>query len=140
MEDKLTVYVDGSFDESVGRYSYGVVLIYNDEVIEELSGNGNDPEVAKIRNVAGEMLGAMHAVKWAGQNGYNNIEIYYDYIGIEMWATLKWKRNNQYTKGYSEYMQNALKRMNISFHKVAAHTGIKYNERADELAKRALEK
>ena len=32
-------------------------------------------------------------------------------------------------------MDELSKKINITFNKVAAHTGVKYNERADQLAK-----
>lgn len=75
--------MDGSFDETSGRYAFGCIIITpNGETIKEF-GNGDNPESLAIRNVAGEMLGAMYAVKWAVKNGYDNIELHYDYEGIE---------------------------------------------------------
>lgn len=135
---KITVYVDGSFNPDLNRYSYGCICVDGDAVVNTLNGSGNDPEVAKIRNVAGEMLGAMNAVRWAKQQGYEAIDIIYDYMGIEMWATGGWKANNEYTRGYAEYMRKSSMEIAINFSKVAAHTGDKYNEQADELAKSAL--
>ncbi len=135
----LIAYVDGSFEPTKNKYAYGCVLIEPDGSVTELSGAGDNPDTAKIRNVAGEMLGAMNAVKWANAHGYKEIEIFYDYSGIEMWATGGWKAKNQYTKGYADYMKKASAVINIKFGKVAAHTGVKYNEMADKLAKAALE-
>lgn len=137
--NKLTAYVDGSFNEGTGTYSFGCVIIKPDgEIVREM-GNGNNPETAAIRNVAGEMLGSMFAVRWALVKGYNKLDIYYDYQGIEAWATKQWKAKNEFTKKYADYMQKQMERIDISFHKVAAHTGNKYNEEADRLAKDALE-
>ena len=82
MEEILIAYVDGSFEPTLGKYAYGCVLIEPDGIETTLSGSGNDPEVANIRNVAGEMLGAMNAVKWAKAHHYREIRIYYDYMGI----------------------------------------------------------
>ncbi len=138
MEEILIAYVDGSFEPTLGKYAYGCVLIEPDGIETTLSGSGNDPEVANIRNVAGEMLGAMNAVKWAKAHHYREIRIYYDYMGIEMWATGGWKAKNKYTAGYADYMKKSASQVKISFQKVAAHTGVRYNEMADELAKNAL--
>ncbi|MCQ2537205.1 MAG: aminotransferase class I/II-fold pyridoxal phosphate-dependent enzyme [Lachnospiraceae bacterium] len=140
---ELIAYVDGSFDASANKYSYGCVLLVetdkgNEEVVTKLSGSGEDPDVAKIRNVAGEMLGAMNAIKWAKSNGYHSVDIRYDYMGIEMWATGKWKANNEYTKSYARYMKQASRDIEIKYKKIAAHTGNTYNEMADKLAKGAL--
>lgn len=74
-DNKLIAYVDGSFDESLGKYAFGCIIITpNGETIKEF-GNGDNPESLAIRNVAGEMLGAMFAVKWAVKNGYDRTEL-----------------------------------------------------------------
>ncbi|MCR5822949.1 MAG: reverse transcriptase-like protein [Lachnospiraceae bacterium] len=138
MDKRLTAFVDGSFEPSLGKYAYGCVILEPDGNEITLSGAGNDPEVANIRNVAGEMLGAMNAVKWARAHGYTELEICYDYMGIEMWATGGWKAKNKYTQGYADYMRKAGGQVKLSYRKIAAHTGDKYNEMADKLAKGAL--
>ena len=135
---QIIAYVDGSFEVSLGRYSYGcVILTPEGEIIRE-SGGGNNPESAALRNVTGEMLGAMFAVQWCIKQGYQAVDIRYDYMGIEMWATGGWKAKNELTQKYAEYMQRNSQRVKITFKKIAAHTGNKYNEEADQLAKAAL--
>lgn len=138
LPNQIIAYVDGSFDEKIGKYAFGcVILTPNGEIIRE-SGNGDNPESIALRNVTGEMLGAMFAVKWCDKNGYSAIEICYDYMGIEMWVTGSWKAKNSLTQKYAEFMKENSKKLNISFKKIAAHTGNKYNEEADRLAKAAL--
>ncbi|MBS5148287.1 MAG: viroplasmin family protein [Veillonella sp.] len=61
--------------------------------------------------------------------------LYYDYMGIEMWATKRWKRNNALTQQYAAFYDSIKNRVRVHFHKVAAHTGDTYNEMADALAK-----
>ncbi len=140
MDNTLIAYVDGSYNVAKGIYGYGCVLLLpeDEEAYEKISGSGNDTEVAKLRNVAGEMLGAMNAVKYAGQKGYKKLTIYYDYMGIEMWATGGWKCKNEYTMGYRDYMKKMSSLVDVSFEKVAAHTGDRFNELADKLAKEAV--
>lgn len=135
---QVVAYVDGSFDKKVKRYSFGCVLITPDGEIGEWSGNGDNPESLALRNVTGEMLGAMFAVKWCIKNDYPAVDIRYDYSGIEMWATGRWKTNNPLTQKYAAYMRQNGQRIKISFTKIAAHTGNYYNEMADKLAKKAL--
>lgn len=138
MNNKLIAYVDGSFDESLGKYAFGCIIITpNGETIKE-SGNGNNPESLAIRNVAGKMLGAMFAVKWAVKNGYDNIELHYDYEGIEKWATGQLKAKNILTQKYTTFMKEQQSIITINFQKVKAHSGDFYNEEADKLAKTAL--
>lgn len=135
---KLVCYVDGSYSNQLKNFSYGVVVIEDGKVVSEESGIGNDEEVALLRNVAGEVMGAIRAVEIAKENNYDELDIFYDYKGIECWALGTWKRNNNVTKGYHEYMQEAMKDINITFHKVKGHSGDEYNDRADKLAKNAL--
>lgn len=137
-DNKLFAYVDGSFDEALGRYAFGCIIITpNGENIKEF-GNGDNPESLAIRNVAGEMLGAMYAVKWAVKNGYDNIELHYDYEGIEKWAVGEWKAKNTLTQKYAAFMKEQQSIIRIDFQKVKAHSGDFYNEEADRLAKKAL--
>lgn len=135
---QVIAYVDGSFDVRIGRYAYGCILILPSGEIVRKSGGGNNPESAGLRNVTGEMLGAMNAVLWAMKHGYEAIDIRYDYMGIEKWALGQWKTNNELTKKYADYMRQCRQRIRMTFKKIQAHTGDYYNEEADKLAKSAL--
>lgn len=140
-EGEVIAYVDGSFSEAVGRYAYGCILFAleeQDEARYELSGFGTDPEVIKIRNIAGEMLASMQSVLWAIKGGYQSIEIRYDYAGIEMWAERKWKAKNEFTEKYAVAMNRWREKIAIHFQKVEAHSGDHWNDAADKLAKAAL--
>ncbi len=137
-ENQIVAYVDGSFDEKIGKYSFGcVIMLPGGEIIRE-SGNGDNPESMALRNVTGEMLGAMFAVKWCDKNEYSAIKICYDYMGIEKWVTGEWKAKNSLTQKYAAFMREHARKLNITFEKITAHTGNKYNEEADKLAKAAL--
>ncbi len=138
IESTLTAYVDGSFDPSIGKYAFGCILLTPDGEIIRESGNGQDPESLAIRNVAGEMLGAMYAVQWAVNHGYPSLTIYYDYEGIAKWAKGDWKAKNKRTQQYAEFMNGKRSYIQLSFQKVKAHSGDHYNEEVDKLAKSAL--
>ena len=137
-ENMVIAYVDGSFEKNIGRYAFGCVILTPDGDEIRKSGSGSDPAGVAIRNVAGEMLGAMNAVKWAQENGYPAVEIRYDYEGVEKWVTGVWRAKTPLTSKYAAHMQEAGKKVKISFCKIAAHTGNHYNEEADQLAKSAL--
>jgi ribonuclease HI len=133
----LVAYVDGSYEQSRHAYSYGCVLVFEDGVVK-LNGKGDNEEYVGMRNVAGEILGSEEAIRWAVDNGYQEITIYYDYEGIEKWATGEWKAGKTGTIAYKEFIEEREKEIVIHFEKVAAHTGVEYNELADQLAKEAL--
>ena len=137
-ENMVIAYVDGSFEKSIGRYAFGCVILTPDGQEIRRSGSGSDPAGVAIRNVAGEMLGAMNAVKWARENDYPAVEIRYDYEGVEKWVTGVWRAKTPLTSKYAAHMQEAGNKIRISFCKIAAHTGNHYNEEADQLAKSAL--
>lgn len=136
--DRLIVYVDGSFDVNLQKYSFGCVILLEDGRIIERSGNGDEPELLAIRNVAGEMHGAMYATQWAFENGYSSVVLHYDYEGIEKWATGVWSARNPHTRKYAAFMRQMQEKIEVIFQKVKAHSGDFYNEQADKLAKKAL--
>lgn len=135
--DHLIAYVDGSYDHSQLRYAYGCVLVLPEEEVT-LNGSDNHEDYVSMRNVAGEIMGSEQAVLWALEQGYKKVTIYYDYEGIEKWANGIWKANKPGTQRYKAFIAEKRQEIEIIFRKVAAHTGVKYNEMADQLAKEAL--
>lgn len=139
------IYVDGSFmNDNIG---YGVVYTRGQEVILKDAGRvvlsasvlnqmqeectGKDP-----RNIAGEIYGAIRAMQMGIANGEKEIIIAYDYIGVERWATNSFKKaKSAYAKRYIEYYNSVKDRISIKFLKIDSHTGHKFNDMADEMAK-----
>lgn len=137
LDKEVYAFVDGSFNVATGVYGYGGFLVVNGEKYI-LQGSGNEEEMASMRNVAGEILGSMAAVEKAIELGVKELIIYYDYMGIEMWATGGWKRNKSGTIAYYEFMQRVKNQISITFQKVKGHSGVEGNEEADRLAKEAV--
>lgn len=129
-------YVDGSYNEKLKAYGYGVVFFYKDFIC-----TFSEPFIDKYsehRNVAGEVQGALKAMEFAIANHCKSLDLYYDYTGIYHWAVGDWKRNNDFTKSYYKKAQEYFKKLEVTFYKVEAHSGNKYNEKADQLAKEAV--
>ena len=136
--ESLLAYVDGSYDDTLKKYAFGCVFILADGHIYTQYGNGDNEQSLQHRNVTGEMLGAMYAVKTAMLNGFQKVELCYDYQGIEKWVTGEWRSKTELTQKYARAMREWATKIHISFTKVAAHTNVKYNELADQMAKQGL--
>ena len=136
-ETIVTAYVDGSYDSSTNRFSYGVVLFYNGKK-EYFSEVFCDNPLSEMNNVAGEIKGSERAIQYCLDNKINSITIYHDYEGIAKWCTGEWQAKKEGTKAYKSFFDEAAKKMEIYFVKVKGHSGNKYNDLADLLAKDAL--
>lgn len=135
---KNIAYVDGSFDGYSKTYGFGGFIIYEEngkECVRVVQGAGNNPEMSKMRNVAGEISGAMRIVEEAIYLGLEEITLYYDYAGIENWVTGVWSCNKYETSQYVSFMRESSKQIRIHFHKVAGHSGDTGNDIVDTIAK-----
>ena len=126
------IYVDGSF--SGGATGYGAVILKDRNVVEELFGAVDSSEVAGTYQIAGELAAVKQALTWCQKHFVNEVSIYYDYLGIEKWATRQWKANQPVTQAYSQFICECP--IKIHWHKVDSHTGDRWNDRADALAKK----
>ncbi len=162
--EALVAYVDGSYHSVTREFSYGMVILSWDfqgaaesekksEEEQDKSQQNDSPvklkeqtycekfvdlDLASMRNVAGEIKGAEAAMRYAVSQGYSKLYIFHDYEGIARWCRGEWKAGKEGTKAYKAYYDSIQDRLQVIFVKVAAHTGDKYNEMADKLAKQAL--
>lgn len=138
-DQTLVAFVDGSYNKLSKTYGYGVVLITKNYPLETLMGSDNHSDYVETRNVAGEIEGVKNAIRYGIEKGYKKIVLFYDYIGIEKWAIGDWKANAAISKDYIVFINQIKPAIDIEFRKVKAHSGIIYNELADELAKKSLQ-
>ena len=131
-------FVDGSYNIDTGVYGCGGFLIDENNERHVIQDSGNDAEMAGMRNVAGEILGATLAVKKALELGLKKLTIYYDYEGIAKWAEGSWKRNKVGTEEYARFIESVRDRIDLTFVHVKGHSGIPGNEEADRMAKDAV--
>lgn len=130
-------YVDGSYNIQTQQFGCGVVLFHGGEQIT-MSRAFSDTELASMRNVAGEIEGAKLAMQYCVDNNIEELDIYYDYAGIEKWCTGEWKTNKEGTAAYKKFYDEIVPQVRVSFNKVKGHSGDKFNDLADRLAKDAV--
>ena len=127
-------YVDGSYNKYKKIYGYGGIF-FDGEQTHTMHGHGNEPDMVSMRNVAGKIEGAMAAIRYAKEHDIKEFIMYYDYSGIEQWATGRWSANKTGTQKYQKYVQEC--GIKIHFKKIKGHSGNTGNEIADNLAKQA---
>lgn len=130
-------YVDGSYNISTKEFGCGVVIFFNGKDYT-FSEKFTNPLLATMRNVAGEIEGAKKAMQFCVDNNIKYLDIYYDYEGIEKWCTGAWKTNKEGTIDYKRFYDEVSDKVKVSFIKVKGHSGDKYNDMADRLAKDAV--
>jgi ribonuclease HI len=129
--------VDGSYNIRTQEFGSGIVLLENGKELLSHSEAGQDLSMASMRNVAGEIKGSQWAIEYAIANGYQEIQLHFDYEGIEKWALGTWKANKEGTIAYQNFYNSIKDRIKVYFVKVKAHSGDIYNDKADILAKAA---
>ncbi len=136
---QFKVYTDGSYRD--GIWGAGAILIAPNGEIKKFSSYGNDEHGS--RNVAGEIQAAINGLralfKLVSSDEKHEVVIYHDYEGIGKWADGSWKAKAPDAIAYKEAIAKAREYFDISFVKVKAHSGDKYNELADQLAGFAME-
>lgn len=128
----INIYADGSFLNGV--IGYGAVIIKDGIVVKELSGTINDELLLSSHQIAGEVTAVTEALKCCTANDIKDVSIFYDYAGLEKWAKNEWKSDKGFIIEYKNIVQNC--GIKITWNKVLAHSGNRWNELADKLAKK----
>lgn len=138
-EDCLHIYVDGSYNISTEKYSYGVVAVRNNVVEYIESASAKDNSQKNIRQIAGELEGAVKGVQYALSKGDKKVVIFHDYEGICHHATGFWERREESSIEYYNKMNKLISGgIEVIFVKVDSHTGDLFNELVDEKCKEKL--
>ncbi len=136
-------YVDGSYMEIPGLYP-----VYASAAILAPEGSTQWKTFAKVcndkyidsRNVAGEIFAILmvceHLLKAGDCNG---LTLYYDYNGIEAWATGSWQAKKELPKLYKQYLNMyVFPNFRIRFIHVKGHSGVEGNEIVDSMCRDAI--
>lgn len=134
---EAVAYVDGSFDEESGCFASGVVIFFAKEQIR-ISHKYCDEKMGQLRNVAGEIMGAVEAMRYCLSNNIKKLTIYHDYEGVRAWCLNEWKTERDETREYKAFYDKISGKLSVEFVKVKGHSGVEFNELADYLAKEAL--
>lgn len=137
------VFVDGSYDgvsgdnPIIGWAMVAFAPSNNMDPIEK-SGTINPNNFPGSRNIIGEVLATVNAFDWALDNGFNKLAIYHDLEHLASWYHGTYVARETIAQFYMRIIEEKVRDiLSVEFYKVKAHTKIKYNERADELAKAA---
>ncbi|MDR0977647.1 MAG: reverse transcriptase-like protein [Endomicrobium sp.] len=124
-------FVDGSYIN--GDTGYGAVIYLGSEIKAELSGKAG---TTQFRQFGGELRSVIETLKWCVKNSVKKIRINYDYDGIEKFAVGKWKAGNDVSRKYVDFINNT--NVEIEWRHIKSHTGNVKNDKADMLAKHAV--
>lgn len=131
MDKSIEIYVDGSYKDGIAKYAF--IVVENNKEVFRQTGTVESEEGGW--QVPGEVAAASEALSYITTHYEEGtaVTICYDYIGIEKWATGKWKANKSYNKAYSEKFRNISTLYKISFRHIKSHSGHKWNDLVDSL-------
>jgi ribonuclease HI len=134
IKNSYVAYVDGSYMHKV--VGYGAVILKDDEHLVTLSGATDKKEYTKSFQVGGEIAAVISALRWLSEQKIGSVSIYYDFANLEKWATGEYQAKAPIAIAFCKQLEELA--IEIDWHKVAAHTGDKWNELADLTAKNAI--
>lgn len=135
-EDELIIYSDGSYDDKLKLSSFGIVYLQNG--LKEYYYSGVVVDKNGTRNVIGEITGVLKSLEYASQKNKTKVYIYHDYAGISKRISGEWNANSSDALYYVSKVNEYSSKIEIHFFKVKAHSGDRYNEICDKLAKNEL--
>ena len=137
---KVKIYTDGSCKNKIG--GWGAVILINDEIIEIFGKENN------TTNNRMELLAAIKALMRLTDPC--KIDMYTDskYVirgitgWIDRWIENGWKTSNKQTVKNVDLWQELYslkdRHLRIKWHWIKGHSGNKFNQRADALARNAI--
>lgn len=136
----VRIFTDGSHRDGVVSWAFTAVL--GKDVVREDYGVVGTEEYLRHMNIAGEVIAVINALQWASHETKRDLPIiiYHDYVGIGAWARGEWKAKTELSRRFKAYVHNLSHSRRLDFVHVKAHEGHIHNERADQLARRALDK
>ena len=135
----LVIFTDGSFEPNPPKYSYGIVILEKDHETL-ISQSPQKQRFLVSKNISGEIFGVIVALDWAIAHEYFKIKVYHDYVGISKMYNGEWKAEAAITQFFSTLVKEKYDGIvDVVFEKVKGHTHNTYNDKADALAREALQ-
>ncbi len=140
--DNVTIYTDGACSGNPGPGGWGAILMFGKNK-KEISGGKKD-----TTNNIMELTAVIEALKLLKRPC--NVELYSDsayvvnaFLQNWIWGWIKkgWINSNKEEVKNKELWQelvNLTKVHNVTFHKVKGHSDNEFNNRCDELARKAI--
>lgn len=138
-KNKAVVYVDGSYNDSVGIGAYGIVFL-SESGKKTYSGNPNFPFSEGMSSTICECCAVITAIGIAMSLKFKKIVLKYDCSAVVDILEIPEHNRKPEQKWYCDCIVKAKRKIKIKFVKVPAHADNLYNKEADALAKAALRK
>lgn len=139
-DGRVVVFTDGSYSGKGKPVSgYGCVILTPERKIQEISDIVYTDRYKTSNNIGPEVMAVLESLKWVLSNEYKFVTIYHDLNLIGKWANGEYNANSSIAKLFLRELNEKYKlALDIEFKWVPGHKGIKYNERADTLAREAI--
>ncbi len=142
---EITIYTDGACSGNPGPGGWGAVLIYGTR-IKEISGGEENTTNQRMELTA--VVEALRALKVKGWDVvvYSDSAYVVNAFGqdwVSRWQKNGWKNSKKEDVANQDLWKTLLALMNknrVRLKKVKGHSGDKWNERCDELARDAIKK
>ena len=140
----INVYTDGACSGNPGIGGWGAVILIDENYPIKLNGGS-----INTTNNQMELTAAIEALKYFTERSIINLHTDSKYVkeGIESWI-INWKKNGWKTASKKPVknkelwikLNNQIERHTIHWQWVKGHAGNQYNEKADWLARKFIEK
>lgn len=143
-DDVYHIYVDGSCNHTKNMYSWAFVVYLNEQEIFFDKGHEERLDLMSHGSQVGEFLAMIHAVEYILENNLKNVVVWYDnFLNFNCMSFLSTNNKTDIFDKYFSYMQQKkkifqAKQINVFYEHARSHSGIRGNERADYLAKKAI--
>lgn len=140
----LDIYVDGSYSKVTPNITKGGIVIVDSKTKEVISirhVKSENPSFTKANNAGGEVIASMVGIMDAAficKGEKSILNIFYDYRGVKDFITGAYTANAEGMVMYVHAVNKILvdnPNVELKFFKVKAHSGDKFNDMADLVAK-----